>query len=89
MQFINIAQAGPMSDAKPISYFATNITNFVISVVAVVAILMIVVSGLMYITSAGDESKVANAKKSLTTGIVGLVIALVAFVIVKTISNFA
>ena len=37
----------------------------------------------MYITSAGDESKVEKASKSLTYAIVGLVICIISVILVQ------
>jgi len=86
--FINIAQAGPMSIAPPLSSLVENVANFVVSLIAVIAILVIVVAGIMYITSRGDENRVQGAKKALISGIVGLIVALLSFAIVSTISSF-
>ena len=86
--FINIAQAGPMSTAPPLSSLVENVANFVTSLIAVIAILVIVVAGIMYMMSGGDTARVQVAKKALIGGITGLVIALLALTIVHTISNF-
>ncbi len=49
------------------------------------SVLMIVVSGIMYMVSGGDSGKVETAKNTLMYSIVGLVVALLAWVIVKTV----
>ncbi len=51
-------------------------------IVGVVAVIMIILSGLTYITSDGETSKIAKAKTSLIYAIVGLVIVAVAQTIV-------
>jgi hypothetical protein len=43
---------------------------------------MIIVSGILYMASGGDQQKVDMAKKMLIFSIVGLVVALLAYVIV-------
>jgi hypothetical protein len=56
----------------------------VLSVVAgFVAVIMIIISGLKYITSGGDSANVATAKKTLIYAIVGLVVVAFSQVIVK------
>ncbi len=60
-----------------------NLVNILLFVVGLLAVIMIIVSGILYITSSGDAGKVARAKNTLTYSIVGLVIAFVAFAIVN------
>ena len=56
----------------------------VLSVVAgIAAVIMIIVSGLKYITSNGDAQAVAGAKRTLIYAIVGLVVVAASQVIVK------
>lgn len=51
----------------------------VLSIVAgVVAVIMLIISGLKYITSQGDATQIANAKKSLIYVIVGIVVVVIA-----------
>ena len=61
------------------------VSNILIWVVGIVAVIMIVWSGFKYITTAGDASKVASAKSSLTYAIVGLTIAILSYSIVNFI----
>ncbi len=55
------------------------------SIVAILAVLMIVVSGIIYITSAGDSGRVTLAKTALTAAIIGLAIAVAAPALLKEI----
>lgn len=50
-----------------------------------VAILMIAVSGLRYVTSHGNESMMEGAKKTLTYAVIGLIIIILSFAIIKAI----
>jgi fumarate reductase subunit D len=59
-----------------------NAIDFVTKIIASLAVLMIVVSGILYITSGGDQQRTEMAKKWLIFSIVGLVVALLAYVIV-------
>ena len=63
-----------------------DVLNFFLSFVAILAVLMIVVSGIVYMTSAGNTERVETAKKWLSASIIGLVIVLIAYVIVFTLS---
>jgi len=60
-----------------------NIIQVTIGVLALVAVIVIIFAGVQYTTSAGDTGKVKKAKDSILYGIVGLVIAILAFAIVN------
>lgn len=64
-----------------------NIINVIIGVVGFLAVVMIILGGISYTTSAGDASKVKKAKDTIMYGIIGLVIALLAFAIVNFVLN--
>ncbi len=71
----------------PVQNILLSITMFVTGLIGVVAVLMIVISGVMYMLSAGDSARVETAKKILTYSIIGLIIALLAWVIVSVVSR--
>lgn len=48
------------------------------NIVAALAVLMIVVGGIIYITSGGDSGRVELAKKAVTAALIGLALALAA-----------
>ena len=60
-----------------------NIVNILLYIVGASAVIMIIISGLKYITSAGNPSGVASAKSTLLYSVVGLAVAMVAYVIVN------
>ena len=59
------------------------VVNVILAVLATVTVVMIIVGGINYSTSQGDAAKVKRAKDTILYGIVGLVIALLAFAIVN------
>ncbi len=54
-------------------------------IVSALAVLMIVVAGILYMTSAGDQGRVETAKKAVTAAIIGLALALAAPALLKEI----
>lgn len=55
----------------------------------VVAVIVIIVAGYMYITAAGDETKIKKATTTLTWAIIGLIVAFVALLLVQFVmTNF-
>mgnify|MGYP001008895439 CR=1 FL=1 len=59
--------------------------NFLLWTVGILSVVMIIFSGFRYITSAGDAAKMKSAQTALTYSIVGLIVAVLAWVIVKMI----
>lgn len=59
-----------------------SILAIVFGIVGALAVLMITVSGLRYILSAGDPQKISKAKNGLVYSLVGLAVALMAEAIV-------
>lgn len=59
------------------------ILNLVIGLVGVVAVVMMIIGGISFITSQGDTNKVTKARNTILYGVVGLIIAILAFAIVN------
>ena len=59
--------------------------NFLLWAVGILSVVMIIFSGFRYITSAGDAAKTKSAQTALTYSIVGLIVAVLTWVIVKMI----
>ncbi len=84
------SQSGSAKFENPISETTVEgalgkVLTAVQSIVAILAVLMIVVSGIIYITSAGDSGRVTLAKTALTAAIIGLAIAVAAPAFLKEI----
>lgn len=59
------------------------VINTMLYIVGILAVVMIIYSGIRYITAHGDKGQVESAKNTLIYSIVGLVIAIVAYAIVN------
>ena len=60
-----------------------NVINAVLYIVGILAVVMVIVGGVKYTTSGGDSNAVTSAKNTILYGIVGLVIAILAYAIVN------
>lgn len=66
------------------------ISDVLIFVLGAVAVVMIIVGGVRYVTSNGDQNAVTGAKNTIMYAIIGIVIALISYAIVKfVIDNVA
>jgi hypothetical protein len=61
----------------------TNIINTILYIVGFAAVAMIIIGGIMYTTSAGDEKRTTQGKKIVIGSLIGLAIAILAYVIVN------
>lgn len=59
------------------------IINIVLSIVGIVAVCVIVYGGVTFTTSMGDARRVYMAKQTIIYGVIGLIVAMLAFVIVQ------
>lgn len=63
--------------------WVSDLIKIIVGLAALVCVGVLIFSGYMYITAAGDETKVEKAGKSLTYAIVGLVICFIAVILVE------
>lgn len=77
-QYSNIQK----KDANLMTMLGT-IINVVLGVVGFVAVVMIIMGGISFITSQGDAAKVTRARNTILYGVIGLIVAILAFAIVN------
>lgn len=58
------------------------VIDLLLMVVGIVSVIMIIVGGLRYVLSNGDQSQVSAAKNTILYSVVGLVVAILSFAIV-------
>ena len=61
----------------------SDILSFVFGLAGAIALLVITIAGLKFVTSQGDPQKVASARMTIFYAVIGLVIAIFSFTIVK------
>jgi Type IV secretion system pilin len=71
-------QPGNLPQANTDSGQVQNILGVTFGIIGALALLIIVVSGLRYITSAGDPEKTAKARNGIIYSLVGLIVAIAA-----------
>lgn len=67
---------------------ATNVLNFLLSIIGIGALIMLVVGAFMYLTAAGDESRIDTGKSIVKYAIIGITVALAALVLVRQVAGF-
>lgn len=61
---------------------AVNIVRYLMTFLGIIAVVIILLGGFKWMTAAGNEDKVAEAKKVIAAGAIGLVVILASFAIV-------
>ena len=59
------------------------VLNWIFGIIGIVAVIMIILGGFTMMTSSGDPGKVKKGKDTILYGVIGLVVALLAVVIVN------
>lgn len=79
-----VAESGGLSTAEPRPLIAL-IIRTLLGFVGLIAVAVVIYGGVMYITSAGDDSKAEKAKKLIGYAVVGLLLIGTAALIVNVI----
>ena len=80
---------GGCSDEGEFSDKLTQVLNWIFGIIGIVAVIMIILGGFTLMTSSGDPGKVKKGKDTILYGVIGLVVALLAVVIVNFVINKA
>jgi|GEM_PF-3273900 hypothetical protein len=62
-----------------------NITDYLVGMIGIISVLGIVIGGTLYVISAGNEQRAAQAKRIIAFSIIGLIIVLIRVVIIMLI----
>ena len=79
----DLSNCGAIKSDNNLMGTLNQIINVIIGVIGFIAVIVIILGGVQYTTSAGDSGKVKKAKDTIMYGIIGLVIALLAYSIVN------
>ncbi len=60
-----------------------NVINVMLYAAGIIAVIMIIIGGINYAISSGDNAKVASAKNTVLYAVIGLIIAALAYAIVN------
>ena len=71
----------------PVVAVLENILNWMLGIIGVLALISFVISGIIYLTSVGDSGQAETAKKAMMYSILGIVVALSGFVVLKAVET--
>ena len=78
---------GQIASLKCVQVVYGNLGNALFVFAGIVAVFFIAFSGLQFLTSAGDPTKVAKARSALTFAVIGLIIVVMSYVIIQVVAR--
>jgi|GEM_PF-7061938 len=78
-----------LTQNKGIREYVLNVVNFVLGFLGLAAVVAVIYGGFIYVTAGGDESKTEKGKNSVIYAIIGILLILGAYAIVRTVICFA
>lgn len=81
------ATANSSSKGDPVTQLIGKITKLVSIIAGIIAVILIIASGLKFVTSGGNEQKVAGAKNTLMNAVIGVAIIALASAIISFVMS--
>lgn len=78
-----VNQVGGDDNTTQLPEFITSIINVMLYIIGSIAVLMIIIGGIRYVTSNGDQANVKAAKDTIFYAVIGLILAVLAYAIVN------
>jgi hypothetical protein len=82
----NAAASGLPTDS--ISGIIGRTMNWLLMILGFIGIIGFVIAGILYLTAAGDEDQIGKAKNAMMYSIIGIIVALMGFVIINAVSGW-
>lgn len=82
------AAAGVIDDAPTFAEAFLRLLQFLLAIFGILVIILLVIAGVLYMTSGGSEAQATLAKKALSWGILGVLVGLGSFVLVRAFAAF-
>lgn len=73
--------------AAPIFNIIVTLMNWLLAILGAISVIAFVISGIQYLTAAGDDKQIETAKNNMKYAIIGVVVALSGLVIVTAITT--
>ncbi|MFZ1627076.1 MAG: pilin [Candidatus Moraniibacteriota bacterium] len=82
-------QANAISSGLPtgsIYDIISSTLSWLLAILGFIAVIGFVISGILYLTAAGDETQAEKAKNAMTYSIIGVIVALMGYVIIQAVA---
>ena len=65
-----------------------NLMKWLLAILGFIGIIGFVIAGILYLTAAGDEDRINSAKSAMMYSIIGVIVALIGFVIIQAVTTW-
>ena len=86
-QFDPNAGGGTNLSNTSVTGIIKNLMNWLLMMIGIVGVIGFVISGIMYLTAAGDGDTIKRAKTALTYSIIGVLVALIGLVVIGAVNS--
>ena len=76
----------PGGDGSGVIDIIGNIMQWLLVLVGILAVIAFVISGILYLTSAGNEDQISQAKRAMVWAIVGVIVALLGLIVLNAVT---
>ncbi len=86
LNLFDFAGRGATGKPDPSTIFDTligKVMGWVLAIIALIAFIYLIINGVKYITAGGDAAKATEARTGILNAIIGVVVVLIAFVILR------
>ena len=87
LDFDEIARTGIPDSPGGIKPILVNLAKWMLEIIGIIALIAFIISGGQYLLAAGDEKMLETAKRNLTYSIIGVIVALSGFVVIRAIDT--
>lgn len=84
----NYTETGLPGEGGSIQGIIENLADWFLVIIGTVAIIAFIISGVIYLTSAGDDGRMEKAKEAMIASIIGIIVALSGYVVIKAAHKF-
>jgi len=72
---------------RPVAEILLTFINWAIIIIGLLGVIVFIYAGFLYLTAQGETDKIETAKKVMIYAIVGIVVAVLGYVVVKTVND--
>lgn len=87
----NAALSAPSNTGLPegtLVGIITQLMNWLLIIIGIIAVIAFLIAGILYLVSAGDETKVEKAKEAMIAAIIGIIVALAGLIALNAIQKW-
>ncbi len=80
---IGATEGAAGSNATDINTVIQNVINVLLFIIGAASVIMLIIGGIRYVVSGGEQGAVTNAKNTILYAIVGIIVAILAYAAVQ------